>query len=90
MEKIFRSRSKAEEKEDSKLYNSLKDDISKIRECLKLMYFREKDEYEDSIHQMVTRLDRIKSSLFSYIFDGEIARVTLKGTNGDEKRSGID
>lgn len=85
MEKIFRSRSKAEEKEDLKLYDFLKDDISEIREHLKLMYVSEKNGLEDRIHTMVVRLDRIKYSLASYIFDGELARRILEERNRNHK-----
>jgi hypothetical protein len=78
MAKIFRSRTKAEEKEDSKLYHVLEDDISKIRERLKIMYMADKERSEDFIHGMVVRLDRIDSSLSDYLFDGESARRIME------------
>ena len=83
MDKIFRTRSKSEEKEDSKLYHSLEDDILKIRERLKIQYWTEKDGHENSINKMVTKLDRLKESLFTYIFDGHLASVTLEERNSD-------
>lgn len=86
MGKIFRSRNKAEEKEDEKLYKLLKVDISEIREVLKWMYLVQKDGHEDSIHGMVVRLDRVNHSLFTYIFDGHSAKVTLEERNGESKK----
>lgn len=87
MEKIFRSRTKAEEKEDSKLYHSIEDDILKIRERLKIQYWTEKDGHENSINEMVTKLDRLRDSLFSYIFDGHLASVTLEERKQDKKKA---
>ncbi len=71
-EKIFRSRSKAEEREDSKFLHTLQGDISKIREGLKLAYMAEKGGQESFVHAMVMRLDRVHDCLRSYLFDGQL------------------
>ena len=86
MKGMFRSRSKAEEKEDLKLYKVLENDISEIRGHLKMMYMADKENSEDYIHGMIVRLDRIKSSLFSYILDGELATVNLKIRKVEDKK----
>lgn len=87
MGKSFRSRSRAGEKEDSKLYHSIENDLSKIRENLKIMYLSEKHGGEDFIHGIVRKPDRIKDSLSGYIFDGELAKRVLEGrvSHEDEK-----
>lgn len=86
MGKTFRTRTKEEEKEDSKLYDALEDDISEIRETLKINYMTEKDGHEESIHRMVRGLDRIKDSLFTYVFDGHSASVTLEERDGNSAK----
>jgi hypothetical protein len=78
MGKMFRSRTRAEEKEDSRFYHVLEGDISEIRRRLKVMYLAEEGGHEDEIHRMVVRLDRIDSSLSDYLFDGESARQIME------------
>jgi hypothetical protein len=87
MGKMFRSRNKAEEKEDDKLYKLLDGDISEIRRRLKIMYMADKERSEDYIHGMVVRLDRIRSSLFHYLLDGESAKLALENKYPGEKSS---
>lgn len=87
MGKMFRSRTKADEKEDDKLYKLLDGDISEIRGRLKTMYMADKERSEDYIHGMVVRLDRIRNSLFSYVFDGDSAKLILENEYPGEKNN---
>lgn len=86
MEKMFRSRTRAEEKEDSKLYQVLEGDISEIRRRLKIMYMADKERSENYIHGMVMGLDHIQTCLHGYLFDGELARLTLENECSPKKK----
>lgn len=76
MGKEFRSRNKTQEEEDSKLYDSVKEDISIIRKNLKIINLD--DGNEELIYESLQKIDRIKGSLFSYIFDGKSAKAVLE------------
>ena len=83
MEKIFRSRTKAEEKEDNEIFKNVENQLSPVRENLKLLFWNggKKDISEDGIYSAIKCLDQVKSTLFSYLFDGEVARISLKEHN---------
>lgn len=72
--------------ENRKFYTQVKDEISKIREGLKLMYLREKNGFEDSIHKLTMRLDRLSGIMFDLLIDGCTPKEIMdkmKGSKSD-------